>query len=126
MAGQGQTLSCALLVALMGVGCSATRLVSQRESMQARCGVQAGVQVSREQATCIAKRAGLKQTALSWSITKDHDRDSNEPLWCVSSTFDPPIPEHQAEGEFIYISQRDGRVLMRGQRYSETLRWSRP
>ena len=113
MAGQGQTLSGALLVIMMSVGCSSTRLGPQRESMQAQCGVQAGVQVSREQASCIAKLDGLKQTALPWSITEYHDRDLNEPMWCVTSTFDPPIPEHELERESIYISQRDGRVVMR-------------
>ena len=110
MAGHGQTLSCALLVILMSVGCSSTRLAPQRGSMQAQCGVRAGVQVSREQAICIAKLAGLKQTALPWSITEDQNRDSNEPLWCVSNTLDPPIPEHGLLSESIYISQRDGRI----------------
>jgi len=119
MAGQGQTLSGALLVIMMSVGCSSTRLGPQRESIQAQCGVQAGLQVSREQATCIAKFDGLKQTALPWTITEYHDRDLNEPMWCVTATFDPPILEHELESERICISQRDGRVWVRLKKSNE-------
>ncbi len=114
------TLLLILFIFLPGSGCAGPklRLEPQAETIQEQCGVQRDQIVSREQAICIAMRAGLEEGVAVWNTKEDRYKKSGEKVWIIRNTLERAAQGKEPHGISITISKRDGRILAIG-------RWER-
>jgi hypothetical protein len=114
------TLSLFLFIFLLGSGCTGPklRLEPKAKTIQEQCGVLRDQGVSKEQAICIAMRAGLEEGTVVWSVKEDRYRKSGEIVWIIKNTLERAGQGKEPHGISITISKKDGRILAIG-------RWER-
>lgn len=106
----------ALALAATAGGCipAPPRIEPTTEGIARRCGVRpgSGVEIDREQARCIARRAGLARGLEAWRFERGVDPRTGRPIWRVENVL--RRNEFVARGHWVAIDRADGRVIAAG------------
>ena len=99
-----------VLLAASAVGCMGPKLqlVPNAPNIQAQCGCKQGVELTGEQALCIAKLAGLEKGIDRWGLRSEGD------YWQVYNFLQNKVGENQ-KGRYMRIKKKDGQIIEVGE-----------
>ncbi len=88
------------------------RLDPAGQTIQRQCGVNGHDEVTEQQATCIARLAGLETGIRFWRVTRWRNGEDGIPSWHVCNTMTPPHDGSGSSGRCIGVRVSDGGIVL--------------